>query len=241
MGCAASTGVADPEKTCAVVQSLQQTPQQAHLGESLLPYLSRGQPLVVKSISWLAGHMTLADGTVLGQFWRQGKTCGFDDGRGTSVMITPGAYTIFSAGLNYCHGKPATVLCNRPRPPFQAVANTCHGNQVAYYPWAVIKPTGGRGTGVSRNVPWGSLGIFLLGADGISFAAKPAVVVTKIGWLGGFQLTNGCGEPIGVVSQPARDGRRQITIVVAAGVDPLLVALVIGEWHNFQYANRGPG
>merc|ERR1711924_355798 len=83
-------------------------------------------------------------------------------------------------------------------------------NGVSFYPWAAIKPTGRipKGTLGASPAAWNSLGIYLVGADGKTFAAKPAVVVTKNGMWGGFTLTNGCNDPIGVVSQPGRTGRR---------------------------------
>jgi len=290
MGCGSSIPVTDPERQQGIIESLQQSPQQ-HLGKSLLPHLCYDKPLVVKNdMSWNAGSMALADGTVLGQFWRKGKTTGFEDGKGTSIMITPGSYSIFSAGLDYRSGNPATVLCNRPRgqdcqmiavtvpqgvnpgqqlqvmgpngammvtvPPGCAAGSIFYiqvnaaapvqplaqvNNGVPFYPWAAIKPTGRIPKGAFGASPaaWNSLGIYPVGPDGKTFAAKPAIVVTKDGMWGGFKLTNGCDQLIGVVSQPAMNGRRPITSIVAAGVDPLLIAIAIGEYHNFLRANSG--
>ena len=126
-------------------------------------------------------------------------------------------------------GAPATVFCNRPRRAAQAAATELEG--IPFYAWATISTIP-----YASIYPWWSLAVHAVHADGVSFRADPAMVITKKGLLGGLEATIPSGQVIGGVSIA-----RNMRCSAAAGVDPLMLVAVFIEWQAYQDANATRG
>jgi hypothetical protein len=219
MGCGASSSIAPLE---AEAEALLQLHDQPHDGEIIEGVLGgSGESIVLRSVGGFHSSILTkeGDGAAVGRcnadgeiMDAKGAVVGLVESRGSKTALAGGART--------------TVYCSRPRRDRQVVSKS--HREVDMYAWAIIECTGR-----ARFFPWWSLGIHHVAADGITFNAKPDMIVERQGPHSGWLVEDATGaHGLGVC------GHQRNRWAAAPGVDPVMLAIATREFDSYEAENR---